>query len=278
MGLLFPVLNAQNEWTAPEEEKENISIYTFDDEFAQSGEVIYNNACISCHGTPTKSNYTPMVPPPGDITHTKIQSQTDGELYYKIIKGKGAMPGFEDALSAEEVWTLVAYFRSFNKNYIQPVPNLEGIEMPVLSLKLDFDDNVDKLVVKVYNDSVQPVPNAAVSAFVKGMFGNLLLGKTQTNESGIAYFTVDTKLPGDIDGNINVLVKASKGYGSIRESQKLAIVQPTIPHNAIEGRHLWSVSKQAPYWLRGIFLLTLISIWGTIIFIIIGLKKIKKIK
>lgn len=274
--MLFPVVSAQDEWTAPESEKENVSIFTFDDEFARGGEVIYNNSCLSCHGTPTKSNYTPMVPPPGDVAETKIQGQTDGELYYKIIKGNGAMPGFEDALSTEEIWTLIAYFRSFNENYVQPIPDLEGIEIPVLTLTLDYDDNVDKLVVKVFDDSEAPVSNSSVAAFVKGMFGNLLLGKTQTNQLGIAYFDVDSKMPGDIDGKIEVLVKASKGYGSVKEVQELSMVQATLPVNAIEGRHLWSVSKKAPYWLHGIFLLTIIGIWGTIVFIIIGLRKIKK--
>ena len=274
--MLSPVCFGQDEWIAPESEKENVSIFTFDEEFSRSGEVLYNNSCLSCHGDPTQSNYTPMVPPPGDVADTKIQNQTDGELYHKIIKGRGAMPGFEDALSAEEVWSLIAYFRSFNETYEQPVPNLEGIEIPVLTLQLGYDDNVDKLVVKVFDEAEKPFADASVSAFVKGFFGNLLLGKSQTNDAGIAYFDVDSKLPGDLDGKIEVLVKASKSYGSVKEVQELEMVEPTLHANIIEGRHLWSVSKKAPIWLMSIFIMTLVSIWGAIFFILIGLRKIKK--
>jgi len=278
LGLLCsPLALTQEVWVVPDNEKENVSIFTFDDELALAGEVLYNNSCISCHGDPTQSNYTPMVPPPGDVAGAKIQDQLDGELFHKIIKGRGAMPGFEDALSAEEIWSIVAYFRSFNEKYEQPTPKLEGIEIPVLELHLAYDENVDKLVVKVYNEAGDPVPEASVSAFVKGLFGNMLLGKSPTNKLGISYFDVDSKLPGDIDGNIEVLVKASKGYGSIKKIQKLSMVEPTTPENIIDGRHLWSVAKKAPIWLIAIFLITLVSIWSAIVFVVIGLRKIKKL-
>lgn len=275
--LLPCTVPAQEAWIVPDAAKEEVSIFTFDEEFARAGGVIYNNACTSCHGDPTQGNFTPMAPPPGDVASVTFQDQQDGALFHKIAKGRGSMPGFGDALSAEDIWSLVAFIRSFNEDYKQPVPDLEGIEIPVLALKLGFDDNVDKLVVKVFDEEGEGVPGASVSAFVKGLFGNMLLGKAQTNELGISYFDVDSKLPGDSEGNIEMLVKASKGYGSVKEIQKLNITEPNIAESLIAGRNLWSVGKKAPIWLIAMFTVSLIGIWSAIVYVVLGLRKIKKL-
>lgn len=266
---------AQSDWQAPEDAKKNLSFREFDEEFTIEGKLIYDNSCLSCHGNPSMANYTLMVPAPGDPAEVKFQNQTDGELYYKVQKGRGSMPGFEDVLSEEEIWSLVSFMRSFNSEFVQERPNLEGIEIPEYRMTFDFDDNVDKLVVKVYEGEVA-VEDVLVSAFIKGMFGNHSLGKVQTNELGIAYFDVDAKIPGDEDGNLTLIAKASKGYGSAKLTQKVKAVEPNFITPVTAGRHLWSPSKNAPVWLKIAFLLVAIGIWGTIFYILIGLRKIKK--
>ncbi len=264
------------DWKAPEEEKENVSIRLFDNEIETEGEVLFMNSCKSCHGTPTQEDFSLMLPSPGDLASDKVQNQTDGELFYKIRAGKGAMPKFGDALDQNEIWSLIAYVRSFNESYKQPEPNLEGVVIPNITLNLSFDDNVDKLVVKTLDENGNPMPDVTVKAFVKGHFGNYLLGKSRSNELGIAYFDIDSKMPGDEEGNMDIIVKASKGFGSAKVTQKMRVVDAVSFKSAIEGRHLWSVSKRAPYWLIVTFLSSLIGIWGTIIYVIVGLPKIKK--
>ena len=270
-GYLFP-----QEWRVPEKEKENVSLRMFDTDNVTEGELTYQNYCLSCHGNPTQSDFALMVPSPGDIASDKFQSQTDGEIFYKIKTGRGAMPRFEDALDREQIWSLVAYIRSFNKKYVQPEPDLEGIEIPHIRLKLNFDDNVDKLVVKTLDGNGEPMLGVEVKAFIKGSFGNYLLGKKLCNELGIAYFNIDPKMPGDEKGFMEVIVKATKGFGMAKAKQKMQIVKPVTRTSAIEGRHLWSVSSKAPYWLIITFWLVVTGIWGTIIYVITGLLKVKK--
>ncbi|OQY00104.1 MAG: hypothetical protein B6I20_09220 [Bacteroidetes bacterium 4572_117] len=120
---------SQDDWDIPEKDKENLSIYMFDEDFALEGEGVYENSCMSCHGNPGKADFSIMVPSPGDIAGQDFQNQTDGELFYKIKTGKGSMPAFEDAFSQEEIWNLVAYIRSFNPKYEQEIPNLEGLKV-----------------------------------------------------------------------------------------------------------------------------------------------------
>jgi len=269
-------IGAQSTWQVPDKEKENISFFTFDEDFALSGQIIYDNSCASCHGTPEQEDYTRMSPSPGDVATEKFQSQKDGELFYKIKFGRETMPGFEDAFGDDEIWQLVAYIRSFNDKYEQPIPNLEGIEIPNLSLKLDFDENVDKLVVKVYKDDSLMVENADVVAFVKSMFGKYSLGKSKTNQLGIAYFDVDSKMPGDELGQLEIIAKANKGYGNAKVQQKLIMVEPVSKASAIEGSHLWSKRIDAPFWLQFIFHATVFGVWGAILYVVFGLRKLKK--
>ena len=37
---------------------------------------------------------------------------SDGDLHWKIAKGRGEMPGWEEVLSEEQIWMLVHYMKS----------------------------------------------------------------------------------------------------------------------------------------------------------------------
>ncbi|OQY00103.1 MAG: hypothetical protein B6I20_09215 [Bacteroidetes bacterium 4572_117] len=145
-------------------------------------------------------------------------------------------------------------------------------------MKFDFDDNVDKFVVKVLNEEDEtPVEGAFVTGYIKSMFGKYILGKSKTNNLGIAYFDVDYKIPGDSAGFLNLIAKVSKGYGSAKKTEKMQIANPAVLKSAIEGRHLWSKDNSAPIWLRITFFASILFVWGTIFIVLFGLKKIKKL-
>ncbi|MCK4992594.1 MAG: cytochrome c [Bacteroidales bacterium] len=279
--LLYAYCNAmavaQEKWVVPETNNEMLSILIFDEEIQLEGKLIYTRSCRSCHGNPTKADFTIMAPSPGDIASDQYQDQTDGSLFYKIQKGRGSMPSFENGFSEEEIWSLVSYIRSFNPDYQQTLPNLEGIEIPNLTLHIDYDENVDNLVVKVTSDSLAVMADASVKAYIAGMFGKYFLGSEMTNELGIAYFHIDSKIPGDTDGYLDILVKTNKDYGTAKLAGKVRAGKPTIKKSAIEGRHLWSTAGKAPVWMIIIFNMMGIGIWGAIIYIIFGLRKFKKL-
>jgi hypothetical protein len=243
---------------------------------ANEGRMLYEASCTSCHGTPEEANFALMVPSPGDPADKKFQNQTDGSLFYKIKTGREQMPRFDDVFSEDEIWNIVAYFRSFNKDYTQPIPDLKGIVIPTFDIALSYDENVDKLVVKVKTDGNTGL-GVEVSAFIKTMFGKFSLGKTETNGVGIAYFDVDSKIPGDEDGNLTAIVKVKKGYGFAKVSKELKMGTPTEKISAIAGRHLWSTDENAPFWLDFIFHSTIIFIWGAMFIVIYQLRKLKRV-
>ncbi|MEN8202060.1 MAG: cytochrome c [Bacteroidota bacterium] len=269
---------AQEQWLAPETYDEMLSFLIFDEEIELEGKLTYTRSCRSCHGTPTKEDFTIMSPSPGDVASEKFQDQTDGSLFYKIQKGRGSMPSFEKAHSEEEIWSLVSYIRSFNSDYQQTLPDLEGIEIPNLALHIGYDENIDNLVVKVSSDTPEPMADASVKAYVVGMFGKYSLGSEKTNELGIAYFPIDSKIPGDAEGYLDVQVKALKDYGTAKFVGKVKAGAPSIKKSAIEGRHLWSPARKAPVWMIIIFNIIGIGIWVCIVYILFGLRRFKKLQ
>ncbi len=267
---------AQTTWEVPKEDNDKISFQMFNEDMANDGRILYELSCASCHGTPSEANYALMVPSPGDPADEMMQNQTDGSLFYKIAVGRDQMPKFEDVLAEDEIWNIVAYFRSFNPNYVQPIPDLDGIVIPEFDVELSYDENVDKLVVKVKTDGSTGL-DVEVSAFIKTMFGKYALGKTVTNSVGIAYFDVDSKIPGDSLGYLTTIVKVKKGYGFDKVTEKLQMGTPTKTVSAIAGRHLWSTDDNAPFWLDFIFHATIIFIWGAMFIVIYQLRKLKKV-
>ncbi|MCF6271299.1 MAG: c-type cytochrome [Melioribacteraceae bacterium] len=267
---------AQIKWEVPKKDNDKISFQMFNEDMANDGRLLYELSCASCHGVPTETNYALMVPSPGDPADEVMQNQTDGSLFYKIAVGRDQMPKFEDVLAEDEIWNIVAYFRSFNPSYIQPIPDLDGIVIPEFDVELAYDENVDKLVVKVKADGSTGL-DVEVSAFIKTMFGKYALGKTLTNSVGIAYFDVDSKIPGDSLGYLTTIVKVKKGYGFKKVTEKLQMGTPTTKISAIAGRHLWSTDDNAPFWLDFIFHATIIFIWGAMFIVIYQLRKLKKV-
>ncbi len=274
--LMSTFLLGQNSWEVPQKAQDKISFHMFNEDMVNEGRMLYESSCTSCHGTPAEANYALMVPSPGDPADEQFQNQTDGALFYKIKTGRDQMPKYEDVFSEDEIWNIIAYFRSLNPNYVQPVPDLEGIEIPTFDIRLSYDENVDKLVVKVKTDG-RTEAGIDVSAFIKTMFGRYLLGRTRTNDFGIAYFDVDHKIPGDSLGNLTAIAKVKKGYGFGKMSQVLPMGTPSRPVSAIAGRHLWSTDDQAPLWLDFIFHATIIFIWGAMFVILYQLRKLKKL-
>ena len=105
----------QEKWVVPEKYKNMENEYAGEDEDG-IGEELYDQHCKSCHGkegfgdgTKAKELETEL----RDLTSDEVQSQTDGELYYKAIIGRDEMPNFEKKIrDEEERWMVINYLRS----------------------------------------------------------------------------------------------------------------------------------------------------------------------
>lgn len=131
LGLLIAGMNLANAqldgiamesgpWIAPESEKSVVNPIKPDADSIEIGEEVYRINCLSCHGVtgggdgPT-TQYTPINP--RDLADPEFQaSATDGEWHWKISTGRNAMNPYEDHLSTDEIWHVVNYVRTLERN------------------------------------------------------------------------------------------------------------------------------------------------------------------
>lgn len=109
---LASVSMAQGPWQAPAAEKAKKS----PGGNAANGKKLSDTNCVSCHGSGKGDGpaAAALNPKPADWTSAKVQSETDGELFWKISTGRGPMPPWKH-LSEKDRWDLVAHIRSLKK-------------------------------------------------------------------------------------------------------------------------------------------------------------------
>ncbi len=74
---------------------------------AQAGALLFTNSgCIQCHGP--EGNGTAKAP----NIHEVRKRSTEEEIYLQIMEGKGAMPAFGEALSEDEIRSIVAFLHA----------------------------------------------------------------------------------------------------------------------------------------------------------------------
>lgn len=114
VGAVVGVVSAQGEWRAPADAK---AVKNPVKGVGNAKKAIETN-CVSCHGASGKGDgpAAAALPPPkpADWTSPKVQAESDGELFWKISNGRGAMPPWKH-LPDKERWEIVNYIRTLKK-------------------------------------------------------------------------------------------------------------------------------------------------------------------
>jgi len=107
------------DWKIPEESKKIKNPVNADGKSISRGKELYKMNCAICHGEKGKGDgpkAVELVEKPANFSDKNMMHMmTDGEIFYKISKGKKPMPAWEDKLSENERWDLVNYIRTFAK-------------------------------------------------------------------------------------------------------------------------------------------------------------------
>jgi mono/diheme cytochrome c family protein len=105
------VVSAQGPWVAPPEAKATKNPVKGIGNAKKSVET----NCVSCHGPGGKGDgpAAAALPPPkpANWTSAAVQKETDGELFWKMSNGRGAMPPWKH-LPEQERWEIVNYIRT----------------------------------------------------------------------------------------------------------------------------------------------------------------------
>ena len=105
---------AQGPWVAPDAEKVKKNPLASDKKFIEQGGKLAQINCVTCHGAKGKGDGAAAValnPKPADWTSKRVQDESDGELFWKISNGRGAMPPWKH-LPEQDRWALIRYIRS----------------------------------------------------------------------------------------------------------------------------------------------------------------------
>jgi mono/diheme cytochrome c family protein len=109
-------VQAQAPWEAPAAEKAKKNPVPSDAKTVEQGKKVAQINCASCHGPMGKGDGVAsagLSPKPADWTSKKVQVESDGEIFWKISTGRGAMPSWKHLPEAER-WALVRYIRSLD--------------------------------------------------------------------------------------------------------------------------------------------------------------------
>jgi mono/diheme cytochrome c family protein len=105
------------EWKIPEEAKLRKNPIQPSPTALATARTIYLDKCVQCHGETGKGDGPDAAmyyPAPASLTDAKrMNTATDGELFYEISEGRKPMPSFKKRLTEEQRWQLVLLVRSF---------------------------------------------------------------------------------------------------------------------------------------------------------------------
>ena len=114
LGAYVASAQGQAAWEAPATEKAKKNPLPADAKTAAQGKKVADINCASCHGSKGKGDgvaAAALSPKPADWTSAKVQAESDGEIFWKISTGRGAMPSWKH-LPENDRWALVRYIRS----------------------------------------------------------------------------------------------------------------------------------------------------------------------
>ena len=105
-------------WNAPASVKEKKNPFVADASSLERGGKSYAIDCQRCHGKSGRgdgSSAMKLEKTVADLSSDQVQSQTDGELYWKISEGRKPMPLAKRTLTDDQRWDVINYIRTFKK-------------------------------------------------------------------------------------------------------------------------------------------------------------------
>ena len=153
-----------------------------------------------------------------------------------------------------------------------------------MKLKLIVEDSV-KTCKAIIMAGDKPLEGIQVKFYVKRFFGSLPLianGKAvSTDETGVASVKFPNDLPGDANGTVIVSAKVEDddNYGTFEAKDSVkwgTIVSTASQEEEWNERSLFGSGNKAPLYLIYSAGVIIIIVWGTLLYVIYSLVKIKK--
>jgi mono/diheme cytochrome c family protein len=102
-------------WVAPTSADAMVNPLKGNTESIASGKKLYTMYCVACHGDKGKGDgiaAASLNPKPANHSSDKVQSQSDGAIFWKLTNGRSPMASYEKILNVQQRWQLVNYIRT----------------------------------------------------------------------------------------------------------------------------------------------------------------------
>jgi hypothetical protein len=152
------------------------------------------------------------------------------------------------------------------------------------TVTVDSVRSITASVMKLENKNWVPAKDVEMKIGIQRQGGILTAGDAETyttDSTGVA--TVEFKkdsLPGDQNGNIVLAAKVEDNdeFGNLLAEKKVSWgTAGTVDKNFFNQRTLWSTRFRTPVWLLAMAYSIFFSVWGTLIYLVFQLVKIKKL-
>ncbi len=144
--------------------------------------------------------------------------------------------------------------------------------------------NITATVMKLENDEWMPAADVELKIGIQRQGGILSAGEEETyttDSSGMVTVELNkANLPGDQTGDLVLVAKAENNdeFGNLLVEKKVpwgTVVK--ADKNFFDQRTLWTTRFRTPFWLLFIAYSIVIGVWGTLIFLIVQLVKIRRL-
>jgi hypothetical protein len=152
-----------------------------------------------------------------------------------------------------------------------------------ISIDTADDRNIKAVVTQLKNKEWVPVKGVDVKVGIKRFDSYLPIGDdpSYTTDS-LGTITAEfkkAKMPGDEKGNIIVVARIEDNdqFGNITAEKQVPWGEHYVYTTTYGERTLWSTRLRTPIWLLVLAYSIVISVWGTLVYLIALLIKIKKL-
>ncbi len=149
-----------------------------------------------------------------------------------------------------------------------------------LSISFTKVDSVNVCKALVTSED-KPVKEVSVKLYVHRLFGLLPIGDAvSTDENGISTFNFPMDIPAESNGKLTVIAKVEDddNYGSFETKEEVNLGVIKVATDADKNERSLSASRErAPIYFMVTSDLIIAGIWGTLIYIVFQVFKIKSI-
>ena len=162
---------------------------------------------------------------------------------------------------------------------IDPVEEVVAVRRAKILVTPVKEDSSYSLQIKLVDASAvveKPLPQIAVSVFVKRLFSNLKVGEGTTDDNGDAVVQIPNNLPGNATGALTLLARVddNEEYGNVETSIVENWGIPVSDKILKQQRSLFS--HNPPMWMLITFIILMTTVWGHYVVIVYQLFKLKK--